>query len=54
MLRHVWSAMTYGTYRQGARWPQVAGTGIQCALALLTLGVTVAGVGCAGARVEVT
>ena len=53
MLRHVWSTMTHGTYRQGARWPRVAGTGVQCALGLLMLGVTVAGFGCAGARVEV-
>ena len=39
MLRNMWSAMTYGTYRQGARWPRVAGTGVQCALRLLMLGV---------------
>jgi hypothetical protein len=54
MLRNVWSTMTHGTYRQGARWPRVAGTGIQCALSLLLLAVTVAGFGCAGARVDVT
>ena len=54
MLRHVLSAMTYGAYRQGARWPRVAGTGVQCALPLLLLGVAVAGLGCAGARVDVT
>ena len=54
MLRNMWSAMTYGTYRQGARWPRVAGTGVQCALLLLMLGVAVSGFGCAGARVDVT
>jgi hypothetical protein len=53
MLRNEWSAVRYGRYRQGALWPRVAGTGIPCALALLLLGVTVAGFGCAGARVEV-
>ena len=53
MLRNVWSTMTHGTYRQGARWPRVAGTGVQCALSLLMLSVTVAGFGCAGARVDV-
>ena len=53
MLRNVWSTMTHGTYRQGARWPRVAGTGVQCPLSLLLLGVTIAGFGCAGARVDV-
>ena len=43
MLRNVWSTMTHGTYRQGARWPRVAGTGVQCPLSLLLLGVTIAG-----------
>jgi hypothetical protein len=37
----------------GARGPRGAGPGVQCALRLLLLGVTVAGLGCAGARVEV-
>jgi hypothetical protein len=54
MLRTMWSTMTSGTYRQGARWPWGAGSGVQGALALLVLGVAVAGLGCAGARVEVT
>ena len=53
MLRQVWLATTPSTSRQGARWPRVAGTGVQCALRLLLLGVTVVGLGCADARVEV-
>jgi hypothetical protein len=53
MLRNVWSTMTHGTYRQGARWPRVAGTSVQFALPLLLLGVAVSGFGCAGARVDV-
>ena len=54
MLRNVRSEMTHGTYRQGARWPRVSGTGVTCALSLLLLVVTVAGFGCASARVDVT
>jgi hypothetical protein len=54
MLKHVWSETTHGTSRQEARGPRGARTSIQCALALLLLGVTVVGFGCAGARVEVT
>ena len=42
-----------GTYRQGARWPRVAGPGVKCALPLLLLVTTLAGFGCAGARVDV-
>ena len=42
-----------GTYRQGARWPRLAGPGVQCALPLLLLVATFAGFGCAGARVDV-
>jgi uncharacterized protein DUF4410 len=53
MLRHVFAETTPSTSRQGARWPRGAGTGVQCALALLLLAVTVAGFGCAGARVDV-
>jgi hypothetical protein len=53
MLRQVWLATRPSTSRQGARWPRVAGPGVQCALRLLLLGVTVVGLGCAGARVEV-
>ena len=53
MLRHVWSTMMHGTYRPEARGPRGAGTGVQCVLSLLMLGVAVAGFGCAGARVEV-
>jgi hypothetical protein len=54
MLRHVWSETTHGTSLQDTRWPRAAGTGVQCALALLLLGVTVVGFGCAGALVDVT
>ena len=53
MLRQVWLETTPSTYRQGARWPRIAGTGVQCALRLLLLGVTVVGFGCADARVDV-
>jgi Domain of unknown function (DUF4410) len=53
MLRNVLSETTPSTYRQGTRWPRVAGTGVQCALSLLLLGMTIAGFGCAGARVDV-
>ena len=53
MLRQVGLETTPSTYRQGARWPRIAGTGVQCALSLLLLGVTVAGFGCADARVDV-
>jgi hypothetical protein len=53
MLKKMWSAMTPSTSRQGACWPWGAGRGIPYALALLLLGATVAGFGCAGARVDV-
>jgi Domain of unknown function (DUF4410) len=53
MLRNVLSAMTHGTYRQGARLHRVSGTGVRFALPLLLLVVTVSGFGCAGARVDV-
>ena len=53
MLRHVWSTMMHGTSRPGARGLPGAGTGVPYALGLLMLGVTVAGFGCAGARVDV-
>ena len=54
MLRHVFSETTPRTSRQGTRRPRGAGTGVPCALSLLLLVVTVAGFGCAGARVDVT
>src|SRR5262249_4154821 len=53
MLRRVFAETIPSTSRQGARWPRVAGTGVQCALSLLLLVVTVVGFGCAGVRVEV-
>ena len=53
MLRNGLSETTHGTYRKGARVHRDSGTGVQCALSLLLLAVTVAGFGCAGARMEV-
>ena len=46
--------MTRDAYRPGAGNSSVPGTGVQCALSLLLLGATIAGVGCAGARADVT
>ena len=49
MVSHdVWHVSPGGPLAPGA------GTGVQCALLLLMLGVAVSGFGCAGARVDVT
>ena len=53
MLRHVWLATRPGTSSPECPLAPGAGTGLQCALPLLLLGVTIAGFGCAGARVDV-
>ena len=53
-FRNVWSETMHGTYRKGTRLYRLSSTGFKFALLLLLMVATLSGLGCAGARMDIT